>query len=80
MDIMRGVKGWTTAKAPMREPTRGKEKAEGIAFTDPRILKTKRSIKEHLCEGLKSPCKNCEIQCGYGRRWMEMQREGIAAC
>lgn len=78
--ITEGVKGLRPAEAARRETPRGKGKLEGIAFSDPKNMKSLRSIKQYLCQGLKSPCRNCEVMCGYGRRWLEIQREGIKAC
>lgn len=34
---------------------------------------TLRTLKGHVCEG--APCKECEVQCGYGRRYLQLLEE-----
>ena len=68
----------------MKPPTGGSREVKDIC-KDPQEIKTLKELKGYLCEvcapkwGRGMPkarkCKECEAQCGYGRRLLELMKE-----
>lgn len=60
-------------------------KIEGYKIADPKSIKTIKGLKKFLCDRVAPPylkgvpstrkCKECESQCAYGRRLIELNEE-----
>lgn len=80
-NVTDGLVGWSTASLTRhRKNERGTGKRTVDAFHAPEDYKTLRALKMQLCMGANSPCETCEVQCGYGRRCVELRAKEAAKC
>ena len=77
MGITDGVKGMRVGDLPRKRGANVK-RADDIPrdvawFKDPKFMTTIRAVRMHLCAGANSPCEKCDVMCGYGKRYLQLQ-------
>lgn len=80
MGVTSGIKGMRVGDLPRKRGAhvpKGDDVPRDVTwFKDPKFMHTLRAVRMHLCEGANSPCQKCEVQCGYGKRYLQLKAAG----